>query len=182
MEEQIQLLEQQAMELLNPHQDALKRVAEVPGFGVDSALQIIAEVGPGATAFESEKDLCSWVGVCPGENQSAGESHGCRSPKGNRNLRRLLTQAAHAAIRVKGSIFQVKFERLRRGLKYNEAIWAIAHRLCRLIWKILQDKVRYQEHGPAVSAKSDQNRARKMVRQLIKMGYRVEPPPSLQPA
>src|ERR1019366_8430018 len=64
MEEQIEQLDREAANLLQEHQDAVQRVAEVPGFGVDSAVQMIAEVGPEAAAFESEKALSSWVGTC----------------------------------------------------------------------------------------------------------------------
>lgn len=98
-----------------------------------------------------------------------------RSPKGNRNLRRLLNQAAHAAAKTKRSIFEVEFQRLRRGLKYPEAIWSIAHRLCRPIWKLLHDGVRYREFGPAVGAKAKRNRTARMIRELRKLGYAVEP-------
>jgi transposase len=95
---------------------------EVPGFGVDSALQMIAEVGPRAAAFRSAKALSSWVGVCPGSEESAGESHSTRSPKGNRHMRRLLNQAAQSAVKVKGSIYEVTFRRLLPRLGYKEAI------------------------------------------------------------
>jgi transposase len=57
--------------LLSQHQDAVERLAEVPGLGVDSAQQIIAEVGPTAATFPSEKCLTSWVGACPGDDESA---------------------------------------------------------------------------------------------------------------
>ena len=50
----------------------MKRPAEVPGLGVDSAHQIIAEVGATAATFPSEKQLSSWVGACAGDNESAG--------------------------------------------------------------------------------------------------------------
>src|SRR5437667_3951506 len=62
MEEQIEQLEQEASKLLQQHQNAVQRVAAVPGFGVDSAIQAIAEVGPEAAAFETYKNLSSWVG------------------------------------------------------------------------------------------------------------------------
>lgn len=39
---------------------------ELPGLGIDSAQQIIAEIGPQAAAFPSAAQLASWVGVCPG--------------------------------------------------------------------------------------------------------------------
>ena len=174
MEEQIEQLDREAMGLLQQYQEAVLRVAEVPGFGVDSAVQMIAEVGPEAAAFRSEKALASWVGVCPGNEESAGQSQSTRSPKGNRPMRRLLNQAAHAAIKVKGSIFDVTFRRLLPRLGYKQAIWAIAHRLCRVLWLILHQGVRYQERGLEVSAKSKRTRTARMIRELKKLGYHVE--------
>jgi hypothetical protein len=60
----------------------------------------------------------------------------------------------------------------------------ITHRLCRLIWKILHQGVRYEERGPAVSEQAKKVRARKMIRELRSLGYRVEllPAPSSSPA
>jgi transposase len=184
LEEQIEQLDREAWDLLQPHQGAVQRLAEVPGFGVDSAVQAIAEVGPEAAAFDSPKALASWVGVCPGNEESAGESKSTRSPKGNRAMRRLLNQAAHAAVKVKGSIFDVTFQRLLPRLGYKQAIWAIAHRLCRLLWKILQEGARYEERGPAVSDKSKRRRAARMIKELQTLGYRVEggPLPAGNPA
>jgi transposase len=57
IDEQIGRLDQEMASLLSEHQDAVQRLAEVPGLGVDSAQQIIAEVGPTATTFPSEKCL-----------------------------------------------------------------------------------------------------------------------------
>jgi transposase len=174
IERHIEQLDREAMGLLKEHQEAVQRVAEVPGFGVDSALQMIAEVGPKAEEFCSEKKLSSWVGVCPGNEESAGVSQSTRSPKGNRQMRRLLNQAAQSAVKVKGSIFELTFKRLMPRLGYQQAIWAIAHRLCRLLWLILHQGARYQERGPAVSAKSTRTRAARMIRELKKLGYRIE--------
>jgi transposase len=174
IETHIEKLEREAMSLMKEHQDVVQRVAEVPGFGVDSALQMIAEVGPKAATFRTAKKLSSWVGVCPGNEESAGESHSTRSPKGNHHMRRLLNQAAQSAVKVKGSIFELTFSRLLPRLGYQQAIWAIAHRLCRVLWVILHEGVRYEERGPTVSAKSKRTRAARMVRELKKLGYRVE--------
>src|ERR1700751_503319 len=67
IEKQMDQLELELSHLLRPHQDAVQRLAEVPGLGADSAQQIVAEVGASAAPFASEKHLASWVGVCPGE-------------------------------------------------------------------------------------------------------------------
>jgi transposase len=112
IEQQIGQLDQEIASLLRQHQDAVQRLAEVPGLGVDSAQQIIAEVGAKAATFASAKNLSSWVGACPGEEESAGVNSSPRSPKGNRHMRRLLNQAANAAVKRKGSIFEMVYRRL----------------------------------------------------------------------
>ncbi|MGH9629462.1 MAG: transposase [Bryobacteraceae bacterium] len=66
---------------MTPHQEAIVRLAELPGLGIDSAQQIIAEIGPHASAFPSAAQLASWVGVCPGRQESAGESRVIAQPK-----------------------------------------------------------------------------------------------------
>jgi transposase len=174
IEQQMDQLDREIANLLSHYQDAVQRLAEVPGLGVNSAQQIIAEVGAAAATFPSEKHLASWVGVCPGQEESAGVSVSNRSPKGNRFMRRLLNQAANAAVKVKGSIFEIVFRRLLPRLGFKQAIWAIAHRLCRLIWKILHQSVRYDERGPAVSQKSRGARTAKMIRELRSLGYHVD--------
>jgi len=92
-----------------------------------------------------------WAGACPGDDESAGVNYSHRSPKGNRHMRRLLNQAANAAARTKGSIFEIVYRRSVTRLGHNQAIGAIAHRQCRLIWLILHQGVRYEERGPAVT-------------------------------
>ena len=176
LERQIGQLDQELATLLHPHQDAVQRLAEVPGLGVDSAQQIIAEVGPTAATFPSGQQLSSWMGACPGDEESAGVNYSHRSPKGNRHMRRILNQTANAAARTKGSIFEIVYRRSVPRLGHNQAIGAIAHRQCRLIWLILHQGVRYEERGPAVTKQSKQQRTTRMVRQLRNLGYRIEPP------
>jgi transposase len=176
LEQQIGQLDQELASLLHPHQDAVQRLAEVPGLGVDSAQQIIAEVGPAAATFPSEKCLSSWVGACPGDEESAGVNYSRRSPQGNRHMRRILNQAANAAAKTKGSLFEIVYRRSVPRLGHNQAIGAIAHRQCRLIWLILHKGVQYEERGPAVTKQSKQRRTWKMIRQLRRLGYQIEPP------
>src|SRR5438132_1952741 len=174
IDQQMGQLDQEMATLLGQHQAAVERLAEVPGLGVDSAQQIIAEVGASAAAFPSAKQLASWMGACPGNEESAGVNYSHRCPKGNRQMRRVLNQAANAAVKAKGTIFAVVYRRLVPRLGHAQAIGAITHRLCRLIWKILHERVRYEERGPAVSAEAKKVRARKMIRELRSLGYSVE--------
>src|SRR5438477_2023237 len=176
IDEQIGELDKEMASLLSQHQDAVERLAEVPGLGVDSAQQIIAEVGPTAATFPSGEQLSSWVGACPGDEESAGVNYSHRSPKGNRHMRRLLNQAANAAVKVKGSIFEIIYRRCVPRLGHNQAIGLIAHRQCRLIWLILHKATLYEERGPAVTKRSKYQRTWRMIRQLQQLGYRIESP------
>ena len=112
IDSQIAKLNGMIAQAMKPHQEAVMRLAEVPGLGVDSAQPIIAEVGEQASTFPSAAELTSWVGTCPGKDESAEQNHSSRSAKGNKYLRRVLNQAAHAVVKRKGSYFQVGFRRL----------------------------------------------------------------------
>ena len=178
--ERLQLIDGQIAKLngliaqaMKPHQDAVIRLAQVPGLGVDSAQQVIAEVGVKASTFPSAAQFTSWVGTCPGKDESTEENHSSRSAKGNKYLRRVLNQAAHAAVKKNGSYFQAVFRRLLPRLGYKSAIWAIAHRLCRVVWKILHDGVRFIEQGTESDPRVRKHRAQVLTRALRKLGYDV---------
>ena len=176
LEKQMGELEKHAARLMAAHEESIQRLVEVPGLRSISALQIVAEVGPGAETFPAADRLASWVGVIPGEQVSAGENASTQSPKGNCNMRRILDQAAHAAIKTRGSIFEVKFQHFIKHMEYKEAVWAVAHFLCKIVWKILHDGVRYEERGPAVSAAVKRKRASRLIRELKALGYHIAPP------
>jgi hypothetical protein len=73
IEQQIGQVDQETASLLREHQDAVQRLAEVSGLGVDSAQQIIAEVSAKAATFASANNLVSWVGACPGRRERRRE-------------------------------------------------------------------------------------------------------------
>ena len=179
IESQMASLDQLIAEAMKAHQNAIVRLAELPGLGIDSAQQIIAEIGPQAAAFPSAAQLASWVGVCPGLQESAGVSSSDRSAKGNRSMRRLLNQLAHAAVRKKDCQLQIVFRRLSARLGYAKAVWAIAHRLCRLIWKVLHEGVSYVEYGPVPPPITLKRRRQRLVTQLKNLGYDVQLTPRI---
>jgi transposase len=178
--QRLQLIDQQMetvhaliAQAMKPHQDAVVRLAEVPGFGADSAQQVIAEVGARAASFDSAAQLASWVGTAPGRQESAEQNQSSRCAKGNKYMRRVLTEVAQAAVKTKGSHFQAVFRRLLPRLGYQQALWAVAHRLCRLVWKILHQGVRYIEQGEHRDPTARMRRARVLARALRRLGYDV---------
>lgn len=180
IEDHIRVLETTIAAAMREHHDAVLRLAEIPGFGIDSAQQVIAEVGPTAATFPSPEQLSSWVGACPGREESAEVSVSNRSPKGNRAMRRLLNQVANSAVKSKGSVFEAVYRRLLPRIGHNKAIWAIVHRFCRLIWKLLHHQVRYVEFGNRPNPEAVKRRLNRLTRELRCLGYAVQLTPLSQ--
>jgi transposase len=176
VDRQIEELNQLAAAQMQQHQPTVVRLIEVPGIGAEAAQEILAEIGPVAAAFPSAAQLASWIGVCPGSSQSADHNHSGRSAKGNRFLRRLFCQAAQAAARTKGSRLESLFKRLIVRLGYVKAIWAIAHRLCLIVWNILHQGKRYIEYGEAINPKAVQRCINHHLKALRRLGYPIPAP------
>lgn len=168
---QIEESDQLLATCLSRHQDAVTRLAAIAGLGADSAQQIVAEIGPQAAAFPCAAQLASWIGVCPGREESAGVSKSDRSPKGNRPMRRVLAQCANAAIKAKGSVFELFYRRKVAHLGHNKTIWAVAHKLCKIIWKVLHDGASYQERGSRLNSKQEAKQLQRLKRTLRLLGY-----------
>jgi transposase len=181
---QLTVLDSQIAQCLKAQRDAIERLCGIPGVSIDAAHQVIAEMGPDAQAFPSAAQAASWVGVCPGRHESAGQSSSQASPFGNRAMRRIITQIAWGAVRTKDSFFQLLFKRCTARLGVQKALWAVAHRIVRLIWKILHEKVHYVERGPNLDPLARERRKRNLLRQLKTLGYAatLSPLPASDPA
>jgi transposase len=162
IEQQIGQLDQEIASLLREHQDAVQRLAEVPGFGVDSAQPILPRWVPRQRPSLPPRIWSRGLDHA-GEEESAGVNRSKRSPKGNRQMRRILNQAANAAVKHKGSIFEIVYGRFVPRLGHNKTIGAIAHRLGHLLWIILHNGVCYEERGPSVCEKAKRARTSRMI-------------------
>src|SRR5947209_4143004 len=147
--QQVEELNQALAEALKEHVAVLCRLTKVPGINLYAAQELLAEIGPGAVAFPSPEQFASWVGVCPGSQETAGVNYSRRSAKGNRYLRRLLCQNAWGAIHTKNTFFAALFARLKPRVDGKGAAWAVAHRISKIIWLVLHKQVDYQEKGAA---------------------------------
>src|SRR5271170_3345590 len=149
LRQQVEEINQALAEAMKEHVAALHRLTKIPGVDLYAAQELISEIGPKAAAFASAEQFASWVGVCPGSQQSAGINYSHRSAKGNRYLRRLLCQIAWAAIHTKDTFFAALFTRLKPRIEGKGAAWAVAHRIAKIIWLVLHREVEYRERGSA---------------------------------
>lgn len=119
----------------------------IPGVGPDSAKTILSIIGTDMSRFPSANHLCSWAGVSPGNNESAGKRYSGRTTKGNKVLKSTLVQCAHSAVMVKTSYFFAQYQRLsvRRGKK--RAIVAVAHSMLIAIYHMLSNGEVFNDLG-----------------------------------
>lgn len=174
LEEQIERFGRRIEAVSGPFQQAIKAVANLPGFNQRAAQNVVAEIGCTMEQFPSADHLTSWSGVCPGNNESGGKRKSGKTTKGSRWLRLALSQAAWAASRKKDSYFQAQFRRLagRRGKK--RALIGVARSLLVVIYHILKEKTPFKDLGGDYF---DRLNSRRLVPYLVKrienLGYDV---------
>ena len=180
--EQVELLRRQVSELneelarsMKEHVMTLQRLSRIPGVDLYAAQELLAEIGPGAEAFASAEQFASWVGICPGSQESAGICYSHRSAKGNKYLRRLLCQIAWAAIHTKDTFFAGLFGRLKPRLEGKGAAWAVAHRIGKVVWLLLKKGVEYEEKGSAIpNPRTLQRKLRRLMADFARAGIDVQ--------
>jgi hypothetical protein len=171
LDRQREELEARIKEKLEPWREQNELLQTVPGVKEMTAATILAEAGSDMSPFQSAKHLCSWAGICPGNNRSAGKSKHSRIKKGNKFLLAALVQAGWAAARKRDSIFQRKFHRWMRRLGEAKANIALAHSLLELIYAIWKTGRPYQEPDPdALHAGEKEKLIRHHARRLRKLG------------
>ncbi|MDQ3830571.1 MAG: IS110 family transposase [Candidatus Tectomicrobia bacterium] len=174
LEETIARFDAQIQEICGPFDEAVGLLDTIPGVARHTAEMIVAEIGTDMTRFPSADHLTSWAGVAPGNYESAGKRASGKTRKGNRFLRTVLVQAAHAAARTKGTYLSAQYRRLsmRRGKK--RAILAVAHSMLVMAYYMIQRHEPYREAGADFFDRlQPEDTARRLVKRLELLGYHV---------
>lgn len=155
---------------LESERNTLALLQTIPGVDLIGAAMLLIEIGTDMNAFGSADRLASWIGICPGNNESAGKRKSGHVRKGNLYVRRLLCEFAHAASRTT-SVFKSKFQSLvlRRG--YKRAIIAIGHKILRTIFFMLKRREHYRDSTTDYEALSVQRNAPRWIKALTKFGF-----------
>ncbi|WP_329311121.1 transposase [Streptomyces sp. NBC_01262] len=152
----------------------LDNLDTLPGIGRLAAEVIIAETGGDMTQFATAGHLASWIGVCPGMNESAGVSKSGHTRPGNSNLKRLLGIAAMSVSRSKNGYLSAYYRRIATRRGSQRALVAVMHKLAIAIWHILHDKTAYQDLGADYFTRRDPERAmRRMTKEANRLGLTI---------
>lgn len=170
IEQRIARFDQHLLAGLESEHNWLVLLQTLPGVDLIGAAMLLVEIGNDMDAFGSADRLCSWVGICPGNNESAGKHKSGRTRKGNAYVRRLLCEFAHAASRTT-SAFKAKFSSLivRRG--YKRAIVALGHKILRTIFFMFKRREHYRDSATDYEKLSVQRNAARWIKTLIQHGF-----------
>jgi transposase len=145
----IATLEARIEERMQPYQELIGRLCEIPGVERITAWTLISEIGVDMERFPDSGHLASWCGLCPGNAESAGKRHSGRTGKGNRYVRRVLVQSAWAAARIvrKRNFFTALFYRVSSRAGMKKAAVAVAHRILVIVYSMIRSGTAYREQG-----------------------------------
>ena len=165
--------------LLQEDNEIIDRLDGTPGINRRVAEIVIAEAGTDMDRFPNQHHFASWIGLCPGQNESAGKRKSGRTRKGNRAVRCALVEAAHGAVRKKDSYYGVQYRRIaaRRGKK--KAIVAVAHSMAIAIFHMLKRETAYQELGAHFFDTHNPLRTlTRLTKRIENLGYQVSITPA----
>ena len=132
----------------------IELVCTVPGISTFSAISVIGEIGVDMSVFPTSKQLCSWAGLTPQNDQSAGKKKTTRISRAGAYIKPLLVQCALAAIKAKNKHPEIfnRYSALKKRRGHKKAIIAIARMLLTAIYNILKKR---EPYNPELYRKSD---------------------------
>jgi transposase len=170
LEARIARFDERLLAGLEGERTSLALLQTIPGIDLMGAALLLVEIGSDMSAFGHVERFASWVGLCPGNHESAGKRKSGRMRKGNPYVRRLLCEFANAASRTR-SVFQSKFRSLalRRGRK--RAIIALAHKILRTLFFMLRRREHFRDSVSDYEALAVKRNAPRWIKALTQFGF-----------
>ena len=117
----------------------------IPGVNENCAATILAEIGETVTTFPSDAHLVSWAGLCLGSYESAGIKKSSHITQGNHYIKQALTLSGLIAAHSKDPAFSSFYNRISQRVSKMKAVISYAHKILRIIYKLLSIKHTYQK-------------------------------------
>lgn len=173
-------LESVILSLTDKYINELNLVLTVPGIQTFSAIAVISEIGVDMSVFPSSKHLCSWAGLTPQNNESAGKKKTTRISRAGVYIKPLLVQCALCAVRAKAfPEVSKRYNALKKRRGHKKAIIAVARMLLTAIYNILKKKEPYNSELFAHSNNTPPEHRTVSVEEAIfilqRQGYTVTP-------
>ena len=143
-------IEREIFRLCDKYEDALALIRTIPGFDKNplTAIQVLSEIGGDMSVFPTAKNLVSWTGCCPRNDQSSFKIKSTRISRAGSYFKPVLVQVANALVKSKKHPeFTDRYRRIKARRDHKKAIIAICRMLLTAIWHILTDLKPYTPDG-----------------------------------
>ena len=173
-------LEELILALATPYQREINIILTAPGIkNTFTAIGIISEIGVNMEAFPSAKHLCSWAGLTPTNNESAGKKKSVRVSKAGCYIKPLLVQCANAVVTSKKHPeIRNRYLRLKKRRGHKKAIIAIARMLLTALYHMLKNRENYncELYQKSTGIPTDKEITVEQALQIAKLhGYKIKP-------
>ncbi len=173
---QITVLDEKIAKMCKPYERQIEQLDGIPGFGITTAQDLIAEIGADMSVFPTAGHLASWARQTPRVTESAGKRKGKNATgRGNPYIGATLGEASISVGRTQ-TFLGAKYRRLRTHMPKKKAQVAIMRTQLVTAHALLSDPgAEYEDLGPGYcERKADtRRRARSHVRGLERLGYKV---------
>lgn len=175
---QISQLDERVAQLMEPLQKQTEQAQTIPGVHYTAAKIIVSEIGTDMSRFGSGPRLCSWAGMCPGNNESAGKRKSGKTRKGNRYLRRVLTECAWAAGKT-DSFLGRTFRKLQARIGGKKAAVAVGHKILLIVYHLFNEGTVYDDgRYNHLNRKQEHRQFKRALSTLEQLGYQVQLTPA----
>lgn len=121
-----------------PYKKVLDQLDSIPGIDITAAMLILAEIGPSPQVpFKSSAHLCSWAGLSPRNDQSAGKISSRKIMPGNPYIKSILCQSAWAAVRTRNTPFGIWFWSHQGKIGKKKAIIAVSRKILSIAYHLI---------------------------------------------
>ena len=143
-------VENEIFRLAEPYQVHLDLIHTAPGLSANhmTAIKVISEIGVDMSVFPTAKNLVSWAGCCPRNDQSGGKFKSTRISRAGVYLKPLLVQVANAIVKSDNyPEFKERYRRIKARRGHKKAIIAVCNMLLTAIWNMLSKMEPYSAEG-----------------------------------
>lgn len=150
-------------------------LTEIPGFDANTIVKIIGEIGTDMTRWPTVKHFTSWLGLCPGNKISGGKMLSSRTKPSANKAAHALRLAANVLYRSKTAL-GAYYRRMRARLGAPKAITAAAHKLARILYNMMKNRLGFMEAGQEEYERQYKERVvANLTKRAFEMGYELVP-------
>ena len=162
-------------EFVEQFSEAMFFLCSIPGIDVTASSSIIAEIGIDMSRFPTAEHICSWAGLAPGNNESAGKRKSSSVTKGNPYIKSMLCEVAWVIAGKRNTYLANWYWRIKQNRGAKRAVIALARKLLVMIYTMLKSKQPFDDSRfEQRKQQCQERRTSKLIKELNRLGYQIQ--------